>query len=264
MKFTTKVLAVLCAALIFMIAASSTRSAAAAEKTTIQVSAAISLKDALYAIKKVYAEKEPDVELRFNLGSSGMLQNQIEEGAPVDLFISAGKSQMDALEAQGLIIPGSRTNLLGNELVLLVAKEKKGKIRGFNDLARNAGSFSIGQPSIVPAGKYAKEALVNMKLWNVLEKRIIFANDVRQVLAYVDSGNVDAGLVYRTDASLARSASLVASAPQGSYSRIVYPMAEIKSTKNRAVTERFMAFLRSSQAARIFSGYGFIPLNVGK
>jgi molybdate transport system substrate-binding protein len=264
MKLTKKVLAVVYVALTVLIAASNAGSAAAAEKTTIQVSAAISLTDALYAIKKVYAEKEPAVELYFNFGSSGLMQKQIEEGAPVDLFISAGKRQMDALASQGLIIPDSRTDLLGNELVLLVAKEKKDKIRGFSDLIRNAASFSIGQPEIVPAGKYAKETLVNMKLWNVLEKRIVFAKDVRQVLAYVDSGNVDAGLVYRTDARLAKSAILVTSAPQGSYTPIVYPMAEIKSSKNRAATGKFMAFLRSGQAAHIFSRYGFIPLNAGK
>ncbi len=264
MKLIKKALSMVCAAMAVLIALSTAGTASAAQKPTIQVSAAISLTDALYAIKKVYAEKEPGVELYFNFGSSGLVQKQIEEGAPVDLFISAGKRQMDALASQGLIIPDSRTDLLGNELVLLVAREKKDKIKGFADLIRNAASFSIGQPEIVPAGKYAKEALVNMKLWNVLEKRIVFAKDVRQVLAYVDSGNVDAGLVYRTDAHLAKSAILVALAPKGSYTPIVYPMAEIKSSKNHAATRKFMAFLRSSQAAGIFSRYGFIPLNAGK
>ncbi len=264
MKFTTRLMATMCAALTFVISASTVGPAEAAGRTTIQVSAAVSLKDALNAIKKVYAQKEPNVDILFNLGSSGMLQQQIEEGAPVDLFISAGKSQMDALAAKGLIVHESRTDLLGNELVLIVAKEKRGKIKGFSDLARNAGSFSIGKPEIVPAGKYAKEALVNMKLWNILEKRIVFANDVRQVLAYVDSGNVDAGLVYRTDASMAKSAFPVASAPRGSYSPVVYPMAAVRASRNQAATERFMAFLRSAQASRIFAGYGFVPLHAGK
>ncbi len=264
MKLITRVLAAVCAAFTVLIVTSYAGPAEAAVKTTIQISAAISLKDALHAIKKVYAQKEPNVNILFNLGSSGMLQQQIEEGAPVDLFISAGKSQMDALASKGLIVPESRTDLLGNELVLIVTKEKSGKINGFSDLARNAGSFTMGRPDTVPAGKYAKEALVNMKLWNILEKRIVFANNVRQVLTYVDSGNVDAGMVYRTDAPLAKSAVLVASAPRGSYSPVVYPMAAIRASRNRAATERFMAFLRSAQASRIFARYGFVPLYAGK
>jgi molybdate transport system substrate-binding protein len=264
MKWTSKALAIACAISALLFVMSSGKSAVAAEKTTIKVSAAMSLTDALNALKGIYAKKEPKVELQFNFAASGILQKQIEEGAPVDLFLSAGKKQMDDLAAKGLIIPQTRVDLLGNELVLVVAKEKKGKIRNFSDLEKEAKSISIGQPESVPAGRYAKETLVSMKLWDALKKRMIFAKDVRQVLAYVDSGNVDAGLVYRTDAIQAKNAVLVATAPKGSHSPIVYPMSAIKSGKNQEATNKFMAFLQTKEAERVFAKYKFIHLAVKK
>ena len=148
------------------------------------------------------------------LASSGLLQKQIEEGAPVDLFISAGKSQMDELAAKGMLIPQTRSDLLGGELVLIVAREKQALIKGFADLSKGAFSFSIGQPETVPVGKYAKETLQSMKLWDKLANRIVFAKDTRQVLTYVDSGNVDAGLVYRSDAVALQGAVVAAVAPK--------------------------------------------------
>lgn len=98
-----------------------------------------------------------------------MLQKQIEEGAPVDLFISAGKRQMDDLAAKGLIMPSTRMDLLGNESVLIITKEKQNSIRSFADLAAKVQSFSICMPETVPAGKYAKETLVILELWDKLE-----------------------------------------------------------------------------------------------
>jgi molybdate transport system substrate-binding protein len=232
----------------------------AADKTVIQVSAAISLKEALDSLKEMYSRKEPGVDIRFNLGSSGMLQKQIEEGAPVDLFISAGKKQMDELAAKGFITPGTRLDLLGNELVLIVAKEKKDSIRSFDDLVAKAQSFSIGQPESVPAGKYSKETLISLKLWDRLEKRIVYAKDVRQVLAYVDSGNVDAGLVYRSDTIALKSAGVAAVAPKGSHGPIVYPMAVVKAAKHPEAAGKFVAFLKTAEAAKVFAKYQFIPL----
>jgi molybdate transport system substrate-binding protein len=232
----------------------------AADNTTIQVSAAISLKDALTGLKEIYTKKEPEVELQFNLGSSGMLQKQIEEGAPVDLFISAGKRQMDELATEGLIVPDTHSDLLGNELVLIVAREKKNAVKSFADIADKASSISIGQPESVPAGKYGKETLISLKLWDKVEKKIVFAKDVRQVLAYVDSGNVDAGLVYRSDTVALRSAHVATVAPKGSHSPIVYPMAVVKGSKNLKATKKFMDFLKTQEAAKVFANYRFIPL----
>ena len=235
----------------------------AGEKRIIRISAAVSLTDALTAIKELYSRKEPGADLEFNLASSGLLQKQIEEGAPVDLFISAGKKQMDELAGKGLLVPQTRSDLLGNELVLIVANEKQSRIKSFADLAKEAASFTIGQPETVPAGKYGKETLMNLKLWGKLANHIVYAKDVRQVLTYVDSGNVDAGLVYRSDAVALRGAVIVGVAPKGSHSPIVYPMAAIVQGKNLEATKRFMAFLKTPEASRIFARFRLIPLQGG-
>jgi len=236
----------------------------AAEKTVLRLSAAISMKDAITVLRDMYTRKNPAVDVMVNFGSSGMLQKQIEEGAPVDIFISAGKKQMDALSARRLIVPETRSDLLGNEIVLVVAREKKGAIRSFADLPDKAKSISIGQPETVPAGKYGKETLVSLKLWDGVKSKVMFAKDVRQVLSYVESGNMDAGLVYLTDTVAMKSGSVVATAPKGSHSPIVYPMAAVKDGRNRAAALKFMEFLKSAEAAKVFSGYKFIPLSVGK
>jgi molybdate transport system substrate-binding protein len=235
----------------------------AGARKRVSVSAAISLKDSLNELKKLYEEKDPGVELELNLASSGLLQKQIEEGAPVDLFISAGKRQMDELAAKGLIVPATRFDLLGNELVLIVAKEKKKEIKGFSDLSRKGVTFSIGQPEIVPAGKYGLETLKSLKLWESLSGRVVYAKDVRQVLAYVDSGNVDAGLVYKSDTVLLKESVIAAVAPRGSHSPIVYPAAIVKGSKNIKEAEKFLAFLKSPEASAVFARFGFVPL-VGK
>jgi molybdate transport system substrate-binding protein len=260
MRKTVLFLASLLTAAVFLSAPAMENTACAAQKSVIQVSAAISLKDALLDLQKMYARKAPHVELQCNFGSSGMLQKQIEEGAPVDLFMSAGKKQMDELAAKGLIAVATRSDLLGNEMVLVVTREKKNEIRSFADLAGKAQSVSIGQPETVPAGKYGKETLTYLKLWDKVEKKIMFAKDVRQVLAYVESGNVDAGLVYRSDARQMKSGSVAAVAPKGSHSPIVYPMAAVSASKKTAETARFMAFLKSTAAARVFASHGFVPL----
>jgi molybdate transport system substrate-binding protein len=235
-------------------------SAASAEAgTTLTVSAAASLKDALGEIQKLYGQREPGVRLQFNFGSSGMLQKQIEEGAPVDLFISAGEKQMDALEQKRLLVAGSRSDLLGNELVLIVAREKIGKLRGFSDLTTQRVSLSIAQPETVPSGAYARETLTALKLWDKVKDRIIFANDVRQVATYVDSGNVDAGIVYRSDTIALKSAVQVAVAAKESHRPIVYPLAVIKG-RNSAEALKFAGFLLGPAASKVFDRYRFIPL----
>jgi len=260
MKKTPRVLITLFSATALLLGAFLPVSACAAEKTSIRISAAMSLKNALSDIKATYEKMVPNVELVINYASSGLLQKQIEQGAPVDIFLSAGNKQMDELETKGLLIPGTRTNLLGNALVLIVAKEKKSQIKSFTGLPDMAHSISIGQPETVPAGKYAKETLIKLHLWQKLEKRIMFAKDVRQVLAYVESGNVDAGLVYQTDTLTLKSGAVVATAPARSHSAIVYPMAEIKGSKNQAASGKFSAFLQTAAAAKIFEKYKFIPL----
>ncbi len=236
------------------------KSSHAGDKTTLYILAGAGLKDSLNALKEAYAKKNPGVEIRYNYASAGVLQKQIEEGVPGDVFIVPGKKQMDALQKEGLIRSDTRVNLLGNEIVLVVAKEKKGVIKSFNDLADKAHSISIGFPESVPAGKYARETLRNLGLWNHLEKRIIFAKDVRTVLAYVDSGNVDAGLVYRSDTVVMRSGTIVAAAPKDSHSPINFIMAMLQSSKYQNEAGKFMEFLKTPEASAIFLKNQFIPL----
>ncbi len=230
-------------------------------KEIVRVSAAISLKEALETLEKMYVAKNPNTEIVYNFGSSGLLQKQIEEGAPVDLFISAGKKQMDELASEGLIVPATRSDLVSNVMVLIVSREKKNSIRSFEDLPAKAQSFSIGEPDTVPAGKYGKQTLESMKLWEKLEKRIVFANNVRQVMAYVDSGNVDAGLVYKSDTVAMKSGVVAAVAPARSHAPIEYPMARVKSSKNPAGVDKFVQFLKTQAASQVFARYMFIPLH---
>ncbi|SFH10341.1 molybdate transport system substrate-binding protein [Desulfotomaculum arcticum] len=226
------------------------------EQVKLTISAAASLQDAAAELKDIYQEEHSGVDITYNFASSGTLQKQIEEGAPADLFISAGKKQMDALADKGLIIESSRVTLLSNELVLIAGQDSG--LTGFDDLTGDGvKQISIGTPETVPAGSYAKEALINLKLWDQIQPKLVPAKDVRQVLQYVETGNVDAGMVYRSDAMAGQKIKVIASAPEDSHKPIEYPMAVIKSTKHQKETEDFAAFLQSDEAAKVFDNYGF-------
>lgn len=227
-----------------------------AEPVNLTISAAASLKDAAEELKSLYAIEHQDVNITYNFGSSGTLQKQIEEGAPADLFISAGQRQMNALEEKGLIIKESRQDLLGNDLVLVVQKDSQ--ITGFEDLTKpEVERISIGTPESVPAGQYAKDALIFMQLWDKLQPKLVLAKDVRQVLTYVETGNVAAGMVYSSDAVMGKDIKAVTTAPTDSHQPIVYPMAILKNTKNQKAVEEFTAFLSGEEAAKVFEKYGF-------
>ncbi len=225
----------------------------------LTIAAAASLVDALNELETMYKEEKPNVTLTYNLAASGTLQKQIEEGAPADLFISAGKSQMDALVEKELIVEDSLMNLLGNELVLIANKDSA--MTSFDDLTTDAvQKISIGTPETVPAGKYAQETLTTMNLWDQIQSKIVMANDVRQVLTYVETGDVDAGLVYSSDATQGQNIKVVAAAPAGSSKPIVYPMAIIADSKNIEAAADFEEFLISDKAMQVFVKYGFKDL----
>jgi len=227
------------------------------EPIEIMVSAAASLQNSLTELQKVYAQKSPDIKIIFVFANSGTLQQQIEQGAPADLFISAGKKQMDALEQKNLIVKESRLNLLGNELVLIAGKDNS-KVTSLEDLTKESVSqVSIGTPESVPAGNYAKESLTNLKLWDSLQPKFVLAKDVTQVLNYVETGNVDAGLVYRSDAQDSTKVKVAAVVPESSHKPIVYPAAVITATKNKQAVEDFLKYLQGSDAQKIFANYGF-------
>ncbi|MGB9244904.1 MAG: molybdate ABC transporter substrate-binding protein [Candidatus Acidiferrales bacterium] len=224
----------------------------------ITVSAAISLKDALDEISHLYTSEHVGAEVHFNLGGSGTLQRQIEQGAPVDIFISASPKEMDSLQSQGLLLNDTRKDLVRNSVVLIVPAGSS--ISSFQDLARaGVKTVAVGEPQTVPAGKYAQEVLTHFGIYDQLKSKLVLAKDVRQVLAYVETGNADAGIVYATDAKISKKVTVVATAPEDSHSPVVYPAAVIKNSKNAAGAKAFLEFLAGEKARAVFQKYGFIP-----
>ncbi len=225
---------------------------------SLTISAAASLQDVLQEIGKLYNQQKPHVQLTYNFGSSGSLQHQIEQGAPVDIFISADEQHVDALENKNLLLNNTRQNLLKNEVVLITAQNNN-KITGFPQLKNDfVSKIAIGAPDSVPAGKYAKEVLESLKLYKSLETKLVFTKDVRQVLAYVETGNVEAGIVYATDAQISKRVKVIATAPTNSHSPIIYPIAIARDSKNPETAQDFIQFILSNQIKNIFTNYGFM------
>ena len=227
-------------------------------KTDLTVSAAISLKDALDVAKQLYTSENPGVSVALNYGASGTLQIQIEQGAPVDIFLSAAPKQMDSLGTKGLLLEGTRKDFLRNEVVLIVPKDSTVSIASFQDLAKpDVKRIALGEPATVPAGQYAKEVLTSLGIYDAVNSKAILAKDVRQVLTYVETGNVDAGIVYATDALSSSKVKVAATAPEKSHAPVIYPTAVIKASKNPAAARQFLDFLAGPRAGAIFEKYGF-------
>jgi molybdate transport system substrate-binding protein len=225
---------------------------------TLTISAAISLKAPLDAISQNYERNHPDQRVVRNFGASGTLQHQIEQGAPVDIFISAGENEMDALQKDDLLVPGTRRDLLGNQLVLIVPAHSQG-IKDFPDLKKSTvKSVAVGDPQIVPAGMYAKQTLEHLGLLPGIQGKLIFAKDVRQALAYVETGNADAGLVYATDARISIAVRVAATAPDDSHLPILYPIALLKDSKSPQPARTLLDTLESSDSLTAFEKYGFM------
>jgi molybdate transport system substrate-binding protein len=225
----------------------------------ILVAAAVSLKDAFKEIGSMY-ESQTGVRVRFNLGASGLLQKQIETGAPVDVFASAGEKQMDELQARGLIIAETRRDFTRNDLVLIVPAHSRLPIRSFADLVRpEVSRVAMGNPKTVPAGQYAREALTKTNVWPKLQFRIVLAENVRQVLDYVARGEVEAGLVYATDVAAAHGkVSIAAYAPKGAHGPILYPIAIVKEAEDRSNAQRFIDLTLSDAGQAVLRKYNFL------
>lgn len=224
----------------------------------LTVSAAASLQDALQAIQPIYENKNTEVDITYNFGSSGSLQQQIEQGAPVDLFISAAAKQMNALEEKNLLLPGTRRDLLKNQMVLIVSKDNT-TIQSFEDLGTDALTrIALGEPESVPAGKYAAEVLTSLGLIDAVTPKAVYGKDVRQVLNYVATGNVDAGIVYSSDAKVSDDVKVVATASEYSHSPVVYPIAVLKDSANPEAAKKLEDFLFTAEAQTLFQEYGFM------
>ena len=226
----------------------------------LTISAAISMKESLDEVQGDFMAANPSIIVVGNYGASGTLQQQIEQGAPVDIYLSASPKQMDALQKEGLLLPGTRRNLLRNEIVLVVPKRFSSHVSSFQDLARpDVKQIALGEPTTVPAGEYAKEVLTYVGIYGAVKPKAVLAKDVRQVLTYVETGNVDAGIVYSTDAASSSQVKVVATAPEKSHAPAIYPVAVIKNSKEPAAARAFEDFLLGAKARAIFQKYGFTP-----
>nr|WP_290228337.1 molybdate ABC transporter substrate-binding protein [Trichocoleus desertorum] len=227
------------------------------QPVALTISAAASLTDAMAEVRLAWQQESPNVVLTFNFGSSGSLQAQIEQGAPVDIFVSAASKQMDALQQQGLILANTRKNLLTNQVVLIEPRNASA-LKDFSDLRNPAVQrVAIGDPVSVPVGKYSQEVLTSLEIFESVQPKLVLTKDVRQVLSYVETGNVDAGIVYLTDAKGSEQVRVVAIAPEKSHSPVVYPIAVLRDSKNINAAQKFEQFLFGQQAKAIFQKHGF-------
>lgn len=223
----------------------------------ITVSAAASLQDAMREIGKAFSAEHPGVELIFNFASSGVLLTQIAQGAPVDVYASADLETMNRALARRLIDPSTRTEFAGNELVLISPASRPASIGTLRDLLGNdVRRIAVGSVASVPAGRYAKAALDSQRLWATLTPKLVFADNVRQVLTYVGRAEVDAGFVYRSDALQAADkvrVDLVVPLAQP----VRYPIARVAASKQPALADQFISFVKSAPAQAVFARHGF-------
>ena len=220
------------------------------------VFAAASLRDALTERSEEYEARE-GVEVKLSFGGSVTLARQIELGAPADLFISAGDAPMDGLHNGGFLAQDGRRALLSNRLVLAVANARRGPPADAVSVLRSSKRISMADPVLAPAGQYAKTALENMGLWEELEPRLVFGNDVRVTLFYAETNNVDTAIVYITDALNSARIRQTVEVPREAYPAIVYPAAVTERSGNQQEALRFLDFLTEEASYGRFEELGF-------
>ncbi|WGT67786.1 molybdate ABC transporter substrate-binding protein [cyanobacterium endosymbiont of Epithemia clementina EcSB] len=226
-------------------------------KIDLTISAASSVQDAMKDIRVLYRKETPNVNINYNFGSSGSLQQQIEQGAPTDVFLSAAPKQMNALQRKKLLLTETRQDLLKNRIVLITLKETVNNVT-FNNL--NKAEFkkvALGDPASVPAGQYGKEVLSSLELYKKIDSKLVFGKNTRQILFYVETGNVDAGLVYETDVRVSDKVKIVDIAPESYHSPIIYPISVIRQSKHPEEAKKFTEFLFSEKVKNVFKNYGF-------
>jgi len=227
------------------------------QQTSLTISAAISLSQALQELKTVYQQGNPKVIITYNFGASGAIAQQIQQGAPVDVFFSASTKPMDILQQSNLLINDTRRNLLTNRLVLITPKNGV-VLSDFKQLTdARIQKIAIGEPKSVPVGQYAQEILTTIGLWQQIQPKLVLGNNVRQVLTFVESSNADAGIVYTTDAKASPKVAVRATAAENWHSPIVYPLAVIRNSRNPAAAKEFVEFLAGDRAKIVFQKYGF-------
>jgi len=227
----------------------------------LQVFAAASLTDALQEIAANYEQESGDKVL-LNLGASSTLARQIQEGAPADLFFSADEARMDSLVKTKLVLPDTRTSLLSNTLVVVVPADSDLRIGSAQDLASpRIRALALAEPQSVPAGIYARQYLRSVRLWGRVIDRVVPTENVRAALAAVESGNVDAGIVYKTDAQISKKVKIAFEVPRAEGPKISYPVAVVAGSGQRDAARRLLAYLESPAALNVFRRYGFLTVS---
>ena len=247
------------ALVLVMMIAPLTMTAPKAEEKPVElyVLAAASLTDVMAEIAESYKEAAPNVEITFVFDSSGTLQAQIEAGAPADVFVSAAQKQMNALEEGGLIKAESRKNLLVNKVVLILPAGSSLALDNFEDVAGDlVRMVAIGEES-VPVGQYTQAIYEHLGSWDAVKAKANLGANVRAVLAWVESGDVDCGIVYATDAASTDGVKVVAEAPEGSHAPVIYPAAVVESTTNAEAAQAFLDYFSSEAAQAMFIAAGF-------
>jgi molybdate transport system substrate-binding protein len=234
------------------------RTSSAPAKKEIMISAAASLTDVLNEMKTSFEKEHSDVSVTYNFGGSGKLAQQIEQGAPTDLFLSASKKDMDKLQEKGLVTKGTRIDFAKNELVLIVPKDSALHIDSFEKVTpEQIKQLAVGEPESVPAGRYTKETFEKIGLWEKVKDKLVLGKDVRQVLTYVESGNADAGVVYESDAIVSQKVKVLATAKSEWHKPIVYPGAVTTNAENKEEAKMFLDYLTSEKGKEVFKKYGF-------
>jgi molybdate transport system substrate-binding protein len=230
----------------------------AAQTSTLLVAAAASLQKTLLEVTSLYAQANPNQTINYNFAASGALQQQIEQGAPADVFISAAAKQMKALQEKGLLESGTQKNLLTNQLVLIIPKQTSVSLTDFQQLVQpDVKRISVGEPRSVPAGQYATEVLKNLGILEQVQSKFVLGSNVKSVLTAVETGDVDAGIVYITDAKGSDKVTVAATADEKLHAPIVYPIAILKASKSLDESKKYVEFLQSNTAKTVFEKYGF-------
>lgn len=224
----------------------------------LRVSAAASLSETMTEISDLH-QKLHGEKLVLNFGGSNTLARQIKEGAPCDLFFSADEATLKQLLTEDLLHTNSVANLLGNALVVITPAKIPLQITSAEDLA-SVKRLALGDPAAVPAGIYARKWLESQNAWKAIEPKVVATENVRGALAAVASGNVDAGIVYKTDAMTSKEVKVTYEVPADQAPPIIYPIAATKSSKDQGKAIRFIAFLQTEEATAIFRKHGFVPL----
>ena len=231
-----------------------------AKQQEIYVLAAASMTDAIQEIGANYEKEHKNIKLVYSFGSSGALQTQIEQGAPADVFISAAQKQMNVLDKKDLLDKSTRKDLVENKIVLIVPTKSNLKINSLSDLASDkVTKIALGEPNAVPVGQYSEEIFSKLNILDNVKSKAVYASDVRQVLSWVETGEVDCGLVYATDAAISDKVKVLFEAPGDTHKPIIYPVAMLKSSSHQEEAKDFINYLTNNESKTVLEKYGFTP-----